>query len=137
MQFKPPMLDSAFRFKTSRSGGKGGQNVNKVSTKVLLEFDIEAALMLTAEQKEVLKKKLAKKLTTEGILQVTVQTDRTQLANKNEAVRKLYKMVNACFVVAKKRKATKPTQAAVNKRLTSKKNRSTIKKQRKLTANKW
>ncbi|MCU0441532.1 MAG: aminoacyl-tRNA hydrolase [Bacteroidia bacterium] len=131
------MLNSAFRFKTSRSGGKGGQNVNKVSTKVLLEFDIEAATMLTAEQKEVLKNKLAKKLTTDGILQVTVQTDRTQLANKNEAVRKLYKMLNTCFVVAKKRKATKPTQAAVNKRLTNKKNRSTIKKQRKLTVNEW
>lgn len=130
MQFVAPILNAEFGFKTSRSGGKGGQNVNKVSTKVLLEFDVEHSLILTAEQKERIQTKLATKLTDKGVLQVTVQSERTQLANKNIAIRKLYRLVNACFVVVKKRKPTKPTKSSVIKRLTTKKNRSAIKKQR-------
>jgi ribosome-associated protein len=129
--FVPPFLNKEFTVKTSRSGGSGGQNVNKVATKVLLEFNVQYSQLLTEEERAVLLEKLADKLTTEGVLQIVAQTERSQLANKEIAFKKMYQLLNKCFVVRKKRKATKPTKSSVQERLTSKKRDAEIKLMRK------
>jgi ribosome-associated protein len=132
MHFKPPFLLSEFTFKTSRSGGKGGQNVNKVSTKVLIEFSVVTSYLLTEDERFVLLEKLADKLTKDGVLQVVAQEERSQLGNKEIALKKMYALLNKCFVVKKKRKATKPSKSAVQKRLTTKKRNASIKQARKI-----
>ncbi|MBX7205974.1 MAG: aminoacyl-tRNA hydrolase [Bacteroidia bacterium] len=132
MHFIPPFLDSEFSVKTSRSSGKGGQHVNKTSTKVLLGFSVHDSLLLTADEKTILLEKLAHKLTNNGLLQVVAQAERSQLGNREIAVKKMYALLNKCFVVRKKRKATKPTKTATEKRLTAKKRRGLHKKERTL-----
>lgn len=129
--FTPPFLNKEFTVKTSRSGGAGGQNVNKVATKVLLEFNVQYSQLLSDEERNTLLEKLADKLTTEGVVQVVAQTERTQLANKEVAIKKMYQLLNKCFVVRKKRKATKPTKSSVEKRLTGKRRDAEIKVMRK------
>ena len=127
-----PDLYSELQFQTARSSGPGGQNVNKVESKVELRFHVANSQLLTEEQKEVLLTKLAKQLTSEGYLLVTAQEDRSQLRNKETAIQKFYDLLKRAFHKPKARKATRPSAGAVRERLTAKKKHSEKKANRRL-----
>ena len=124
------LLVTELTFKTSRSGGSGGQNVNKVSTKVLLEFDVLNSKFLDEEQKSIIQKKLENKINSEGILQVVSQSERTQLKNKKVVLDKFKLLITNSFLVRKERKATKIPNAVKEKRLSDKRIKSELKKWR-------
>lgn len=124
------LLFSELVFKTSRSGGAGGQNVNKVSTKVEIVFDIAASQVLSEEEKALLLSKLAGKLTIEGKLRLVSQSERTQIGNKKVVLEKFRLMIGKAFIIPKKRKPTKVSKAAKERRLASKKRDSEIKQLR-------
>lgn len=111
-------------FKTSRSGGKGGQHVNKVSTKVEIKFDIHHSSLLNEDQKQLLFNKLQHRLDKEGMLQVTCSKERSQLLNKLEAIEKMVHLLQQSLEVQKPRKDTKPTKGSVERRLQKKKVKS-------------
>lgn len=123
-------ITKEIQFKTSRSGGKGGQNVNKVSSKVELIFDIRNSYSLDEPQKEKLLLKLSSKLDTDGLLHVVSQTSRSQIDNKKIAIEKLHKLLENGLKETKKRIATKPKKGAKEKRLNDKKITGEIKKLR-------
>lgn len=124
------MFESEIHFKTSRSSGSGGQNVNKVSTKVELNFDVANSKLLTPEQKHLIFSKLGSRINKEGILKVTVQETRSQFENKEIALKKFRELLAYAFHRPKKRIRTKVSKGAKEKRLQGKKKRSEIKKGR-------
>ena len=118
------LLNKELAFSASRSSGPGGQNVNKVNSKITLMFDVVRSEILTAEEKDVMVKKLASQLTKEGVLILMAQDKRSQLENKEAAIQKLDKLLVKAFAKRKVRKATKPSKTAVQKRITNKKQHS-------------
>jgi len=128
--FNIPDLSSEFQFLTSRSSGPGGQNVNKVNSKVELRFDVQNSALLSEEQKEILWAKLSTKISSEGILSVVSQRDRSQLANKEDAVRKINLLILKALTPVKRRKNTRPTKSSIEKRLTRKRMKAEIKQNR-------
>ncbi|MBE7173395.1 MAG: aminoacyl-tRNA hydrolase [Williamsia sp.] len=120
-------VSKEIKFQTARSGGKGGQNVNKVETMVEGYFNVAGSLLLTGEQKDMIRDKLAARINAEGLLQVRSQAYRTQLQNKDEVVKRMNELLEAALKKKKKRLATKPGKVAREKRLEGKKKAALIK----------
>jgi ribosome-associated protein len=114
-------FDGEFEFQMSRSSGPGGQNVNKVNSKVTLVFNIPQSAILSEEEKAVLQTKLVQKIDSECNIQIQSQEKRSQLQNKEIAVRKFYEMIGKAFQKKKIRKVSKPSKSAIEKRLKEKK----------------
>ncbi len=114
-------LEQECKLKATRSGGAGGQHVNKVSSRVELTFDIPGSRLLSDEQKNILLEKLESKLTTEGVLRITEDSDRSQHENRENVVKKFYALLEKALKPVKKRKKTKIPKAVKRKRLDTKK----------------
>ncbi|MFY8068864.1 MAG: alternative ribosome rescue aminoacyl-tRNA hydrolase ArfB [Flavobacterium sp.] len=125
------LLISEVTFKAVRSSGPGGQNVNKVASKILLSFDLVLSKALSEDEKALLQIKLASKLSQENILSITSQEDRSQLKNKEIATKKFLKIIENGLKIDKPRKETKIPRGIKEKRLNAKKVMSVLKQNRK------
>jgi ribosome-associated protein len=117
-------------FKAVRSSGAGGQNVNKVASKVVLTFDIPKSQAFSEEEKTLIYSNLASRLTTDGVLILHCDEDRSQLKNKEIVIKRFLELIKKGLFVPKERKATKVPKAAIRKRIKDKKNLGEIKKSR-------
>lgn len=124
-------ISSEIRFKTARSGGKGGQNVNKVETMVEGYWNVAASALFDEVQKQRITEKLSNRINSEGDLLVKSQEERSQLGNKQLVIKKMNELVEKALIVPKKRKPTRISKAAKEKRIDSKKKLGEIKQSRK------
>ena len=129
-QLQTSGIEKELKFKTSRSGGKGGQNVNKVETKVQLLFDVQASSVLSPEEKEIINHKAAARMNDDGLFVLSEESSRSQLQNKELAVEKFLLLIAKCFVKPKPRKKTKVPKSVKEKRIRDKKRKGEIKKVR-------
>jgi ribosome-associated protein len=128
--FDSNAFERELRFRTSRSGGPGGQSVNKTETRVEVMFDIAASNALSEEQKEIVKIKLGTRISGSGIISIAVSEKRGQLENKNLAIERLHTLVEEALTPEKKRIASKPSKASKTRRIESKNRRSEVKSSR-------
>lgn len=125
-------FSAELRFSASRSSGPGGQNVNKVSTKMELRFLVAASMLLSDAEKEMVLSRLATRINAAGELVLVSQSERSQQQNKDKVTEKFYTMITSALRPLKKRKPTKPTQASVAERLDAKHRQSEKKVGRKV-----
>lgn len=119
-------------FRASRSGGPGGQHVNKSSTRIELIWNVRTSRALTEEQRTLLSSKLATRLDAEGELRIVASDHRSQTRNRDAAEDRLARLVRIALTVPKARRKTRPTRSGVEKRLRSKKARGETKRARKV-----
>lgn len=129
-KIRKQLFNTEMLFQASRSSGPGGQNVNKVNSKVTLTFNIPNSMILDEDEKSKLMEKIGNKLDSEGNLQIQAQEKRSQIQNKEIAIRKFYDLLSKAFHKKKIRKVTKPSKGAVEQRLKEKKALSEKKKGR-------
>jgi ribosome-associated protein len=124
-------IKSELIYKAVRSSGAGGQNVNKVSSKVVLSFDLLNSQALSEEEKELILVKLSSRLTSEKILILNCDEDRSQLKNKDIVTKRFLDLLKNALIIPKIRKATKIPKSVIRKRIKDKKNISEVKNNRK------
>jgi ribosome-associated protein len=127
---KTDVILSELQFKAVRSSGAGGQNVNKVSSKVILTFDLSLSQAFEEAEKELLLTKLSNKLSNENLLILNCDEDRSQLRNKEIVTKRFFDLITKSLIVPKKRKATKIPRSVIEKRIKAKRNLSEIKQNR-------
>jgi ribosome-associated protein len=127
----PDLPEAEIGFEFTRSGGAGGQHVNKVATRAVLVFDVAGSPSLTEEQKERIRRRLGRRVSAQGILRVSASSSRSQSANREEALRRFVRLLEGAFARRKARRATAPSTAARRRRLDEKRRRSTVKSGRK------
>ena len=123
-------ITSELSFKAVRSSGAGGQNVNKVSSKVVLSFDLAHSQALTDEEKLLVETKLSYRLTTDAVLILNCDEDRSQFRNKEIVTKRFLELIKNALLVPKERKPTKIPKSVIRKRIKDKKNVSEVKKNR-------
>ncbi len=123
-------FENEFVFSTSRSSGPGGQNINKVNTKVELRFSVTNSLLLSDDEKELICQKLKNKINKDDELILSAQSERTQMMNKTIVIEKFYIIVSKALTIPARRRSTRPTLASRVKRLENKKKHGFIKKLR-------
>ena len=122
--------ESDLAFSASRSSGPGGQNVNKVSTRVTLRFDLEASPDLSAEQKQRIRERLPTRVSKQGVLSVSAQRERSQSANREAALQRLVELLRRALEVDPERRPTRAPRGVERRRLEDKRRRSRLKRER-------